>query len=247
MKEQLKLLEELQRHDAALQRLDVERRSIPEKLESMRKDLATIESLLAREKAELEETERWRRDKDVELKTQEAQLAKTKQKLSGVKNSKEYMAAQREAETLRKLSSETTERLTELVGAADKAKQQIAAHQSQVDKLRELVDREAALAEGKLAEFDRETARLRSERDAEAKAIRPDVMKKYNAIKMKRGLAVVAVHNGTCRGCNMNIPPQLYNILQRGNSIEVCPTCNRVIYWDKLFEDPDGKPAEVEV
>ena len=44
------------------------------------------------------------------------------------------------------------------------------------------------------------------------------MLKKYSAIRMKRGLAIVAVHDGTCRGCNMRIPPQLYNIIQRGAS-----------------------------
>ena len=73
--------------------------------------------------------------------------------------------------------------------------------------------------------------------------MRSDVLKKYSAIRMRRGLALVPVKNGTCQGCNMNIPPQLFNTLQRGNSIEVCGNCNRIIYWDKLMEDPDGQPA----
>ena len=67
---------------------------------------------------------------------------------------------------------------------------------------------------------------------------------KYSAIRMKRGLALVPVKNGTCQGCNMNIPPQLFNMIQRGDSIELCGNCNRIIYWDKIMENTDGKPAE---
>jgi len=55
------------------------------------------------------------------------------------------------------------------------------------------------------------------------------------------------VRNGTCQGCNMNIPPQLYNQLQRGDTIELCGTCNRIIYWDKLLENPDGEAADPKV
>ena len=62
---------------------------------------------------------------------------------------------------------------------------------------------------------------------------------------MRRGLAVAPVQNGTCQGCNMNIPPQLFNQLQRGDSIELCATCNRIIYWDKLLENPDGAAGRV--
>jgi uncharacterized protein len=45
------------------------------------------------------------------------------------------------------------------------------------------------------------------------------------------------VTSGTCGGCHMTIPPQLYNILIRGNSIESCPNCHRIIYWDELLKE----------
>ncbi len=51
------------------------------------------------------------------------------------------------------------------------------------------------------------------------------------------------VSNGTCRGCNMNIPPQLFNVLQRGTSIETCPYCHRIIFWEELMKDPAAPPA----
>jgi len=31
----------------------------------------------------------------------------------------------------------------------------------------------------------------------------------------------------------MNIPPQMYNELQRYDSLKLCPFCNRILYWDK--------------
>jgi predicted nucleic acid-binding Zn-ribbon protein len=244
LKEQLRLLEELQRHDAKLQELEGARKQIPEKLEAMRRDLKVIEDMLARERSDLEAAEKWRRDKEDEMRTEEAQLSKAKQKLSGVKNSKEYMATQREVDTLRKMSAETDEKLQQFVSAAEDARKKITAHTADVEKLRGLVEREEQAAGDKMGELERQLADVKLGRDGAAHTVRPDVLKKYNTIKMKRGLAVVAVHNGTCRGCNMNIPPQLYNQLQRGNAIELCPNCHRIVYWDKLFENPDGAPSD---
>jgi predicted nucleic acid-binding Zn-ribbon protein len=246
LKEQLRLLEELQRHDAKLQELEAERRAIPEKLESMRRDLKVIEDMLARERSDLEAAEKWKRDKEDEMRVEEAQLSKAKQKLSGVKNSKEYMATQREVETLRKMSTETGEKLQQFMTAADDTRKKIVAHTADVDKLRAMVEREETGSRDKLASIERQIAEVKGGRDVASHTVRPDVLKKYNAIKMRRGLAVVAVHNGTCRGCNMNIPPQLFNQLQRGNAIELCPTCHRIIYWDKLFGggDDDGQPTD---
>jgi predicted nucleic acid-binding Zn-ribbon protein len=54
----------------------------------------------------------------------------------------------------------------------------------------------------------------------------------------------VAVKNGTCQGCNMNIPPQLYNVLQRGVSIEICPSCSRIIYWEDIMKDPAASGSD---
>ena len=243
MKDQLKLLEGLQRHDARIQELEGARRAIPAKLEAMRSDLSTMEALLARERQELAETDRWRRDKEGDMKAEEQQLSKAKAKLGQVKTSKEYMATQREVESTRKVAAETEGKLLEVMQASEQAKGRIAEHEADVEKLRQHVAAEETEAAGKLASLDGELAKLKHERDAAAKQVRADVLKKYGAIRMRRGLAVVPVHNGTCRGCNMNIPPQLFNILQRGTSLELCPNCNRIIYWDKLMEDPDGKPS----
>jgi len=35
-----------------------------------------------------------------------------------------------------------------------------------------------------------------------------------------------------CQGCNMGIPPQLYNIVLRGENIETCPYCHRIMYYE---------------
>ena len=88
-----------------------------------------------------------------------------------------------------------------------------------------------------MAEIEAKIAELRVERDKLAAEVKPDVLKRYGSIRMRRGLAVVSVRNGTCQGCNMNIPPQLYNVLQRGQTIETCPSCHRIIYWE-IMKDP---------
>ena len=88
-----------------------------------------------------------------------------------------------------------------------------------------------------MAEIEAKIAELRAERDKLATQVKPDVLKRYASIRMRRGLAVVSVRNGTCQGCNMNIPPQLYIIIQRGQTIETCPSCHRIIYWEDLMKD----------
>jgi predicted nucleic acid-binding Zn-ribbon protein len=47
----------------------------------------------------------------------------------------------------------------------------------------------------------------------------------------------------TCKGCNRNIPPQLFIVLQRAESIETCPNCNRIIYSSAAVNPPAASPA----
>ena len=55
----------------------------------------------------------------------------------------------------------------------------------------------------------------------------------FNQVKAKQDnlVAIVAVQDAVCQGCNMNIPPQVYNELLRYDSLRYCPSCFRIIYW----------------
>ena len=46
------------------------------------------------------------------------------------------------------------------------------------------------------------------------------------------GKAVVAAHQGMCTGCNMMLPPQLYNELQLDLKILQCTTCQRILFYE---------------
>ena len=74
-------------------------------------------------------------------------------------------------------------------------------------------------------------ARLNADRSSLTKTIDPELLKKYNMVKDLVGnVAITAVKNAVCQGCNVNIPPQLYNELQRFETLMFCPHCQRIIY-----------------
>ncbi|HXU68247.1 MAG TPA: C4-type zinc ribbon domain-containing protein [Polyangia bacterium] len=244
MKDQLLLLTELQRHDAKIQELEQMKKAFPAKLETMNADVRRVEQMLERERSQLTETESWRKRQEDEAKSDEDRALQAKQRSAAVKNAKEYMASERELQATRKSAQERQEEVGKLVDAVATAKKSIEQHEADFQALKEHVAGEEKTAAEKTAELDAQIAAERKLREVAAARVRPDVLKKYSAIRMRRGLAMAPVKNGTCQGCNMNIPPQVFNQLQRGDTIELCGTCNRIIYWDKLLENPDGTPAE---
>ena len=237
MRDQLKRLEDLQRHDAKIQELENSLRAIPMKLAATENDLARVEGLLSTERTALGETERYYAEQKGLMTDDEVQVAGAKHKLAQAKNSKEYMAAQREIEQRREALVAREGEITKLVDAVDAKKKLLADRAGDVEQLKASIAKDGDAAKARMSEIEAKIAELRVERDQLAAAVKPDVLKRYSSIRMRRGLAVVSVRNGTCQGCNMNIPPQLYIVIQRGQTIETCPSCHRIIYWEDLMKD----------
>ncbi len=76
---------------------------------------------------------------------------------------------------------------------------------------------------------------LDAERKLVSNKIDPTLLEKYLILKERYqgGLVIVPVQDAICRGCNVNLPPQLYNELHRCDTLRFCPNCHRIIYWRK--------------
>jgi predicted nucleic acid-binding Zn-ribbon protein len=237
LRDQLRLLEELQRHDAKMQEIEAVMKELPQKLSAAEMAILELEKLLARERGELNDTEAFRKNQEDDQREAQEQLSKAKGKLSQVKNLRESNAVQRELETTRRQIDSRDEEVQKLAAALSQQREKITEHEAMLESERQALTAQREGVSKRLGELKEQLEAARQGREETAKLLRPDVLRKYGTIRMKRGMAVVAVKDGTCRGCNMNIPPQLYNVLQKGSSLELCPNCNRIIYWAKLLEE----------
>lgn len=238
MRDQLKLLEELQRHDAQLIELDALKTALPQKITAAEQAIAELEKLLQRERAELADTEAFRKGQEDDQKESEAQLSRAKAKLSQVKNLKESNAVQRELETTRRQLDNREGEVQKLAAALDQQRAMIADHEAKLNESVRELDAQREATKQRLTEVAAQLAEAHKVSDEMAKQLRPDILKRYRTVRMRRIPAVVPVRDGTCSGCHMRIPPQLYNVIQRGASLEQCPNCVRIIYWSKLLEEP---------
>jgi predicted nucleic acid-binding Zn-ribbon protein len=242
LRDQLKKLEELQKYDAQIQELTNALAAIPAKLEATRNDLSRVEGLLATERAQIAETQRYHNEQKGLVQADEDHLANAKSKQSAAKNTKEYAAAQRELDMTRESLAVRQTEITKLIEAIQSKEKLLAERDTDVRTLRASVEKDDEQAKARMAEIEGKIAALRADRSKIATTVRPDVLKRYGAIRIRKGLAMAPVGNGTCRGCNMNIPPQLFNVLQRGTTIETCPYCHRIIFWEELMKDPEAAP-----
>ena len=83
---------------------------------------------------------------------------------------------------------------------------------------------------GKITGLDSAIAADAALRGETAKTLPPAMVKRYERLReQRRGIAVVEARDGSCLGCNMSIPPQLYNNLFRGDELITCPHCHRIL------------------
>lgn len=237
MRDQLKLLEELQRYDAELLECDKLSKVLPAQVQQVERAIAELDRLLGSKRRELSDTESFRQEQEQEKKSAADALTRAKAKSSQVRNLKEQNAALREVETTRRQLEQREEEIAKLSQAIAEQRTIIGEHESRIEEQRQELAAQQTRVADRIDEIQTKLAQVKAQRDELAQRLRPDVFKKYSTIRSRRGLAIVAVHDGTCRGCNMRIPPQLYNVIQRGTSIEICPNCNRMIYWAKLLEE----------
>jgi uncharacterized protein len=232
LREQLTLLEELQRLDAKLHETEDALSALPARVQSLKSDVAKVEALLEGERQQLAEARRLREEIDAAIKSEQEQLGKSKVKLTQVRTSKEYMASQRELETARKSSTEREEEVLKLLEAMEQFQKSIKTHEEEIAALKDHVAEEERETAERLEELEKTRGQQQADRDRMATSVRKDVLAEYEAIRRRRGLAVVPARHGVCTGCNMHLPPQLYNILHGGSTIEHCPSCHRIIYFD---------------
>ncbi|MBI2892409.1 MAG: hypothetical protein HYY06_02585 [Deltaproteobacteria bacterium] len=231
VRHQLQALAELQSVDLVVRELDIALEEIPKKVRELERDVDRVRQLLERERAELADAERTHRDAEIELQSQNEQLVRSKTKATIARNQKEYEASQRELESVRKSLGEREADMMKLMQAIETFRASIRQHESEFEELRKVLDAEDLEARRKMAELEAKKATFAGDRKAIGDRVKPHILRRYEMIRQKRGIALAETRDGTCLACHMQIPPQLYNILQRCESMELCPNCNRIIYW----------------
>jgi predicted nucleic acid-binding Zn-ribbon protein len=177
---------------------------------------------------------------DSELQMNQGRIAKSHEKLRSVKTNKEYQSGLKEIEDLGTIVSKTEDDILAVMEQIESAQLELKSHtarlEAQSGRIRsekESVLQEALESQGALQRMEAEAARLCGQ-------AAPDVLALYRRVQAKKadGIAIVPVCAAVCRGCNVNIPPQMYNELQRVDRLKNCPNCERIIFW----EDEESRP-----
>jgi len=148
-----------------------------------------------------------------------------------VQTGREQTALLKEIEDAKKNAKENEEKILELIGEIERLTAQAEEERTILKNEKELVLQETEKVRDVIENINKGKKTKGSKRLKQIKEIQDSLLRKYDTLRERRkGLAVVNVLGGVCQGCFMNIPPQQYNQLLKGDKIFECPTCQRIIY-----------------
>jgi len=231
MKEQIKVLVKLQHLDAESIRIKSTLNDVSKKLKHLDSSLEEIEQTIKDQESVLDGLKKQYRDYESDVKLNLAKINKSQEKLRSVKTNKEYQSLLKEIEDVKSKNSSIEDKMIECLDRIDEAEEIIATKKDEylqfsdrIKSEKQSIEHDAEIDKKKLDELDMDRKNVSGLIDAQ-------LFKKYLVIKeQQEGLAVVPVKDAVCHGCNVNLPPQLYNELFRHDSLKFCPNCHRIIY-----------------
>jgi hypothetical protein len=176
--------------------------------------------------------EKVRHDKDKLLRDESLKATDKRMRMNRIKNIKELQALQREIDQIRQANGEAEEELLNLMVEIDGLKGEIKAKQETLLEAQQDWQQKQEALQAQIAAIDQAVEKASIRRQSIAQAIDAVLMSRYQLIFSRRGgTAVVEVTGGICQGCYMNIPPQLWNEIIRSDKVNLCPSCQRILYY----------------
>ena len=186
-----------------------------------------------RESLELEqELLKRRRELESEISDTDEKISANQTRQLRVKNNDEYRAMLKENEFLRKANSAREDETLELMDRLEKLTEENKGLKVWLEEEKATLAKKRVEIEAWIAESSKSVQILETERHNLTKDIPRSFTSLYNRVYAGRnGRAVVAILEGICQECHLQIPPQDFNELQRNEKVMTCPNCQRIMYW----------------
>lgn len=232
-KEQIAALVKLQQIELEMSKISAKLSKVNQRFEELDGQLLNLKQMIEQRESTIKEMNRQYRAYESDAQTNLDRIKKSEAKLSAVKTNKEYQSSLKEIDDLKEKNSKLEDEMIEFLERIEAADKQLKINMKAYSALEIEVQTEKETIEKEAQEEKHHLEKLDAEWKSLAEGIDAELLVTFNRIKTNQTnkVGIVAVSDAVCQGCHMNIPPQLYNELQRGDKLQRCPICERIIYW----------------
>ncbi|MBX7116423.1 MAG: hypothetical protein K1X64_19015 [Myxococcaceae bacterium] len=237
MREKLLALAALQKVDLEIAALKKSAQTYPQQLGELEKELGAARSATDAEKAKLAETERQKSTLEQTIVDEKDKVKKWEARLTEQRSTREYSALAREIDIAKKGNLTMAEELVELGKSLNQVRETTKVKETEFIGRQQSLSEKMGELKAKLQEVEGQVKGLEVKREEAAKSVDAQLLRRYDVVRKKRMPALASlVPPGTCLGCRLNVPPQLYNTLRTNLGFDVCPSCQRIIYAAEALE-----------
>ncbi len=229
---ELSQLIDLHELDKEILEVDQQLHQLPQELEALAQELQNLESEQALKRQELEDFQKLRREAETDVADLEEGIKDSRMRLLTIKKDIEYKAMLKEIAFKEDQRDHKETRVLELMDAIEAATQEIAGLEEKLEAGRRALQQREGEVAAQVDKLKAEWAKLQNQRQGLRQGVPATLLKRYEFINQRRnGGAIAEVRQGVCTGCHMNILPQQFIDLQKGEDILQCPHCQRILYW----------------
>jgi predicted nucleic acid-binding Zn-ribbon protein len=233
----------LQEVDKEILELSVNLDRLPQELQEKDQERAALEAEKSASAQELEGLRKQLKEMETEVADLEEGIKTSRQRLMDINKELELKAMLKEIGFREDQRDQKETRVLELLDQVEVRNQSVTEKEQALKQLQGAYERQAAEVATQVEELEQKRAVLQKKRDILKKELPAPLLKRYDFIRQRRnGSAICEVQEGVCLGCHMNILPQQFIDLQKGEEIVQCPHCQRILYWrgEEEAEDADA-------
>src|SRR5581483_8176536 len=225
MRNQIAVLETLQQLDLELGELEDNLEKYPQEMTRCEEELRRIKESVSKIKEELNG-----RKKKEKIKRLEGRLFE-------IKTYKEYEALQKEVAEAKKLTAEIEEEILKEMESVEDLEALLKEKENELAERGKEYEEVINSYNGKINELKSVYETKKQEKKRVTSIVSPEILSMYERIRTRNGVALAPARNEICTGCNMNIPPQLFNEVLTSSRMIQCPNCHRILYCEEKTEN----------
>ncbi|MBI4042694.1 MAG: hypothetical protein HY391_04360 [Deltaproteobacteria bacterium] len=232
--ESLSLLMSIQQIDHEISRLRSEQQRLPGRTSEIEAVLKQLAESLKLEEERVGDMAKQLRKLESDLAFEEDQIKKTEAKLMAVKTNEEYRAALKETDERKEAIAKHEEEIILFMDEIEKVKQRLEESRKEHQKREKEHHLELTRLREELGKIPPKIEGAVKRREDLCRQVPDEILQQYQRIledTEKGGKAIVEVIKGICNGCDMDVLPQLINLIIRAEKIYTCPSCHRILTY----------------
>jgi predicted nucleic acid-binding Zn-ribbon protein len=230
LRQQLDALQQLQDCDSLADHAQQTLLQLPSKQQALAEELQAYRDKIGRLEQSHQELADKLRHYETQQHQQETALQRSQQRQGQIKTNEEFLAVQKEIDTLQALLSQGSEQIKQQREEVLNTRHELESTQRYLVELEATIgekraglEREQQEAQQVLAGYDQGRAPLLA-------AVNHEGMRRtYERLRAKLPLAVVKIHQPICEACKMSLTPHLFNTLLAMQHLQQCPSCFRIL------------------